>query len=1139
MAKTCKVCKKPYADDLDACPHCAEAAAEQDPDVDLSELFGEGGEEKAAEPPPEKKPPRKAPPTMQAVNLDDDEVDLGREDASKAPGMRTRTQLISPEEMDAVARGEEPDQPSILDSQSGLDVTPDPGIDASAVDLGADDNLNSEVSLGSGAFPGPGVDQPTQEQAAAQEEELPVVEHAVDEEELPVVESAAEEDEPEEKPKKVRGGKSWVYGAAGMVVGSALTILLTIFGLLPIDTGEKPAARPNPAPMPAPAPVQQAPVAAAVAPEQYLASGDFGKAVEAFGAQDTQDPAVLVKRGQARWLQYLQEKKQANAPLKKDDEAVAQAVKDLTDAKNAEGTLWLGLIEESVSGPAAARKVYQDGATKYPAEQRLFQAALDRVDATAAAGQRTSMHPADIGLLLAALTITLQDQPAAAPQQAQPAQPPADAAAPATPAKPVEEVGTEFWKAARLAKEQKYAEAVAALAQARTTHDKLRFQRLYKAQNPVTDPTEMIFLRTCDELTAYWQMCQALSQSGYLAQGKAPAQALNAALAAIKDAQGAGNAVAGLAQILKKDKDVTAADPEVKDVPKAIETLLASKQKTDDQLVALRAALVEGKYVSDTQKDLAAGLKNLLDEKKAATDALAAANQALKADGNLAQGIAKLQAEQKASAEKAAQAEKRLASTESALKEAAKQLEDIKYAQSKQGRTQAPHQMMEIWLPLLAEARGPVNRSLAETAQRDARQVANDAAADNAARGRALAIEGLAFRSLGRFDDSRQALKKALDADKTPPTPGDWKFTAKQALQALSDPNTYYVPEARRLAAQGKLDQALSRLEEALQVFPKTTPAGGAVLAERSAVRLAQAQAQGGSLNPSDPRLVEAIRDAKDAVAAGAPADGNYALGRCQEALGRIAEARQAYEQALSAHSELDTDGGKYRVALARLLVQMYGPKIPGRSAGRTGLWDPQAAFVAMMTLTQYIEGEPRSSPELDRAVQLADEAIRAGNAEGYLIKALALAGQKRWTDAVLEYSTGLEKLSGSPEQGRVLRYLMENHPSLRVPDGKQPPDVQAAERYFDQGLRLYWSQRYADAEQQFAQAIRNYDQDARYLYFLGLAQLAQDRRDQAAETFRKAGQLEQQGRPQSALVSAALERVQGTPRRTLNRYRP
>ena len=91
----------------------------------------------------------------------------------------------------------------------------------------------------------------------------------VDYEELPVVESAAEEDEAE-KPKKARGGRGWVYGAAGMVAGSALSILLMVFNLLPVDTlkdmvgtsEKKPAA--TVAPAPAPAAVQPAPVAAAV-----------------------------------------------------------------------------------------------------------------------------------------------------------------------------------------------------------------------------------------------------------------------------------------------------------------------------------------------------------------------------------------------------------------------------------------------------------------------------------------------------------------------------------------------------------------------------------------------------------------------------------------------------------------------------------------------------------------------------------------------------------------------------------------------------------------------------------------------------------------------------------------------------------
>ena len=52
-------------------------------------------------------------------------------------------------------------------------------------------------------------------------------------------------------------------------------------------------------------------------------------------------------------------------------------------------------------------------------------------------------------------------------------------------------------------------------------------------------------------------------------------------------------------------------------------------------------------------------------------------------------------------------------------------------------------------------------------------------------------------------------------------------------------------------------------------------------------------------------------------------------------------------------------------------------------------------------------------------------------------------------------------------------------------------------------------------------------------MYYLGLAQISQGRRDQALESFRKAGSLEQQGKPQSAIVSASLERMQGGPRST------
>lgn len=1159
MAKHCTVCDQSYSDDLESCPHCAGDNVDEEA-VDLAEIFGDqAGEDDLSQTPAAQTPGKKAVKTMMAMPGDEDAVDLGHGKAKPeaTPSQRPKTVQVTPEEMDAVVQGKPPKAPSILDSTSAVDL----GADDSSVNLGSSEHLGSADKLQGGRLSSVGEEAPTVEHIRS--EDVPPEEHAAEDDDMPVVEHAAEEGEvADEGPprKKKAGSRTWVAGAAGMVLGSAATLVLAVLNLLPFVSGggdSSPKPAPNPVPSMAPAPVAAA--APAVTPEQYLAYGDFAKAAEGFSAQDTQEPALLVKRGQARWLAYLQEKKQAKGPLKKDDEAVAQAVKDLTEAKTAEAIFWLGLIEESTSGPAAARKIYQEGIGKFkqPAEQQLFQSALDRLDADAdAPAARQAWRAPRLAETALALTIALQEPAApAAPQE-----PPAPAAVPnqeqapaAPPAKPVEEAGADFWKALRLAKEHNYVDALAAIAKARSVHDQQRFARLYKAQNPVTDPTETIFLRTCDELASYWRMRQTLAGAGYLAQGKSndPVAALKAALAAGKESQGPNKALASLAELLKKDKDVVAADPKVKDVAKAIETLTAAKQRSQSQLAALQAALLEAKYVGDNQKDLSDGLKKLLEDKKAASEAVAAAARALRAGPDeapdLAKAIAMLQADRKAAANTAIETNNKLFRAETRLQIVTKQLDAMKYAQATQNRSQGPRQMLEIWLPVLTQDRIPVSRSLCDTAARDGKLVADDRSTDAATRALALGIQGLALRGLGRYDEAKQSLNAALEADKSPLRTGDWRFQVQQARRALADPLDYYVPEARRATARGQYDQALARLEEGLAVFPKNTPAGGALLAERSAVLLAQAQSQG-KVTRDNPRALEAGNEAKAAIAAKATAEGSYALGRWHEALGELEQARQAYEQAVAAHPALDVAGGRYRVALAQLLVRHYGPKIAvraeqfppplrGRARVGGGTASPLLALIGLV-VSQDEEQEVKPAPELDRAVQLADEAIQAGNPEGYLVKAVALAGKHRWTDAILEYSRGLEK-GASGDQARVLRFLVENHPALRIPDGQRPFDVQLAERHFDQGLQYYWERRYPQAEKAFAQAIRSFDQDARFMYYLGLAQLGQERRDQAVESFRKGGMLEQLGKPQSAIISSSLERVQGSQRGVLNRYRP
>jgi hypothetical protein len=68
---------------------------------------------------------------------------------------------------------------------------------------------------------------------------------------------------------------------------------------------------------------------------------------------------------------------------------------------------------------------------------------------------------------------------------------------------------------------------------------------------------------------------------------------------------------------------------------------------------------------------------------------------------------------------------------------------------------------------------------------------------------------------------------------------------------------------------------------------------------------------------------------------------------------------------------------------------------------------------------------------------------------------------------------------------------------------------------------------------------VTAFNQDARYFFYLGLTRLALNKPGDAEADFEQGGRLEAQGQPGRSAVSAALERIQGSPRKTLNRFRP
>lgn len=277
---------------------------------------------------------------------------------------------------------------------------------------------------------------------------------------------------------------SWIVGlAGGIVVGVGGCAAAWLAGFVP-GSGSKNntpvVTRPNPTP-------------AADLTDGFalLQAGELDKALSALqGVEPT--PAVRVAMGKARWLQYLRQCRQnQTAPSADGDEAKA-AKEDFSQADSPEGVLWLGLMYESLGQTDAARKHYSDAKEKYkdqPEQARIFQAALDRLEARAGTPRNRAANRA-IGM---AMFVLLAE------------------AGPVVP----EEAGFRFWEALKLAKKHEYSAAQTALAAAKKAHDERRVLLAEQGSNPKSDPLEEIFLRSCDELAEYWALCAALHSGGY------------------------------------------------------------------------------------------------------------------------------------------------------------------------------------------------------------------------------------------------------------------------------------------------------------------------------------------------------------------------------------------------------------------------------------------------------------------------------------------------------------------------------------------------------------------------------------------------------------------------------------------------
>jgi tetratricopeptide (TPR) repeat protein len=234
-------------------------------------------------------------------------------------------------------------------------------------------------------------------------------------------------------------------------------------------------------------------------------------------------------------------------------------------------------------------------------------------------------------------------------------------------------------------------------------------------------------------------------------------------------------------------------------------------------------------------------------------------------------------------------------------------------------------------------------------------------------------------------------------------------------------------------------------------------------------------------------------------------------------------------------HPALDAAGARFRIALARALMQVKAPA----EGARTGRAEMPASFDLMMALLSVaLQGPDKPGDANQEALRIADEILAAKEGDvPFEVRAQALAIKGLWTKALTTYVDGLRPLL-SRDHADGLKMLVESHPALSRPTSQTVANPLEAEKHYATGLRWYFDRKYGNAEQEFKAAVEQDGRDARYYYFLGLSRLLQDKRRDAMADFEEGAMLERKNRPPSGAVNDSLERVQGALRQQLNAVR-
>jgi Tetratricopeptide repeat len=605
---------------------------------------------------------------------------------------------------------------------------------------------------------------------------------------------------------------------------------------------------------------------------------------------------------------------------------------------------------------------------------------------------------------------------------------------------------------------------------------------------------------------------QKTAESAVAAIGK---QLKDAGIDDPKPEDGIKKAITAKTTAESKVKEVLAAldkagakDP---DVAKAIAMLVAARDNGDATAKGIRERLEKAKIVAANADQVALF--------KAIDDAITRGSS---------DAIDKLAAEKKAAEDRATKLGDDLAKAKKDSDAAISKAKDDLVAQktlyeAKLTDVRTPAQLIDVWLPALADKDKPANNAAAIA---DAEFVMKNAASTAADKAKALAVKALALRNQGKLVEARAAFDESR---KHPGFSKDqaWAKAVGSAADILENPAAFV--GATQPSTTPTQQQLLERVEGGLKLFDgeKFAKDRARLIAQRSLLKLEAADTTG------------ALADADEAVKAGAGADGNFALARVLEAQGKFADAEAAYRAVLKAQAESSPLYKQASLGLARVLLQKGKPAAV--TPATTSMFDKDT-FRNHLALMLVLLADPEGPipPDVQEALALADALIAQKEYHGYVIKADALAKIGRFNSALTAYATGIKQLKVLPkEYDGVLDRILARHPALQQAEGSITSDPSQSLKHYGQGLEFFRARDYARAEEQFVAAISNSNKDARYLYYLGLSRWIMGKKEVAAADFKAGALLELKGLPLPKVISDAFEPVQGSSRAVVEAARP